>query len=584
MDCNINSLFFDAVWQVIHNHSAEKVIHKVSKIRYNFAKFGGAIGKSSLHLMTLVYEIVMILADFWAQTLRRLHNELSEQQFNLAIAPITVGEENGVWIVYAQNQFKVNLLRSQYAAKLDAIRAELAPNAPELLYKVGIGTRYEMANDAPASLPDAAYSVHSADVADLPEFAPSETESSLHESIAASKTKSPEKNKKQSAQDILLERMNNLRPETEVQAALDKPKATPAIEQERQREETEQRLVQTNLSPDYTFDTLVEGKGNQLAAQVAKSIAEKPGDSMYNPFFVYGATGLGKTHLVQAIGNQLIRLNPKARVRYMHSDEYIKTFMATVRNKTWDTFKQQYLHYNLLIIDDIQFIAGKDRTMEEFFFLFEHFHNRDQQIILTCDQLPSSLENMDKRLVSRFSWGMTIRLEPPELEMRINILERKAQAMNISLEENAALFIAQNVKASVRDLEGALNRVIARCRFEKRNVIDIDLATDTLRDIVASNYKPITVDLIMKTVADYYRIKISDLLGKKRTRNIARPRQMAMALAKELTTLSLPAIGDAFGGRDHTTVMHAVRTIATLRVEEMELGQDYEKLLILIQN
>ncbi len=357
-----------------------------------------------------------------------------------------------------------------------------------------------------------------------------------------------------------------------------------AIEIAKAKEDAEQRHSQTNLSPEYTFDTLVEGKGNHLAAAVAKSIAEKPGDSMYNPFFVYGSTGLGKTHLVQAIGNELLKLNTKARVRYMHSDEYLKTFMATVRNKTWDTFKQQYLHYNLLIIDDIQFIQGKDRTMEEFFFLFEHFHSRNQQIILTCDQLPSSLENMEKRLISRFSWGMTIKLEPPELEMRVDILERKAEAVGITLLEDAALFIAQNVKQNVRELEGALNRVLARCRFEKRTTIDIDLATDALQDIVASNYKPITIELIMKAVADYHHIRMSDLLGKKRTRTVARPRQMAMALAKELTNMSLPAIGDAFGGRDHTTVMHAVKTIAKLRVDEPELGQDYEKLLILIQN
>lgn len=508
----------------------------------------------------------MTLADFWARALRRLHTELSEQQFALAIAPLTVGEEAGAWVIYAKNQFSVNLLRSQYASKLHAIHAEIAPNCPELIYKVGVGVRYEMAAQNEHDAQHNAGSLHIDPVAPVDNMATNSM---------------PPKNKKSRAQDILNERMNNLRPENVVQAA---SVATPAIEQERQREAIEARHTQTNLSPDYTFETLVVGKGNQLAARVAESIAEKPGDSMYNPFFVYGATGLGKTHLVQAIGNELLKLNPKAQVRYMHANDYLKTFMAAVKHKSWDAFKQQYLHYDLLIIDDIQFIQGKDRTMEEFFFLFEHFHSRDQQIILTCDQLPSSLENMDKRLVSRFSWGMTIRIEPPELEMRIGILERKAQAMGMDLDENAALFIAQNVKASVRDLEGALNRVIARCRFENRRSIDIDLATDALHDIVVSNYKPITPDLIMKAVADYHHIRVSDLLGKKRTRNIARPRQIAMTLCKELTTLSLPAIGDAFGGRDHTTVMHAIKTINQLRTEEPELGQDYEKLLILIQN
>ena len=523
----------------------------------------------------------MKLADFWAQALRRLHSELSEQQFNRAIAPVTLGEQDGAWVLYAKNQFAVNLLRSQYAAKIAALQAELAPDEPAVCYKIGSGATCAMADTDV----QAAFSAS-------PATESPEEKSSLHVETAPKTT--GKKSKKTSATAILQERMNNLRPDhptrhtltADVQAASAavQDSAAPAIEQEKQREAAEQRHTQTNLSSEYTFDTLVVGKGNQLPVQVAMSIAENPGDNMYNPFFVYGSTGLGKTHLVQAVGNRLLALNPAAKVRYMHSNEYLKTFMTTVKNKSWDAFKQQYLHYDLLIIDDIQFIQGKDRTMEEFFFLFEHFHSRNQQIILTCDQLPSGLEHMEKRLISRFSWGMTVRIEPPELEMRIDILEHKAKKMDIQFDEGAALFIAQNVKASVRELEGALNRVIARCRFEKRNVIDIDLATSALQDIIVSNYKPITADLIMKTVADYYRIRISDLLGKKRTRNIARPRQIAMALTKELTTLSLPAIGDAFGGRDHTTVMHAVKAVTKLRRDEPELEQDYGKLLILIQN
>ena len=520
----------------------------------------------------------MRLPEFWSQCLALLQSELSEQQFSRDIAPITVGEQDGAWVLFAKNQFAANLLRTQYARKIHEAAALIAPDAPELLFQAGVGERVAM-----AQVPADVVSPVNNDRGSL-KTANDGNQAQTETAPASEPTPSPARNK--SAQDILAERMSNLRPakqspQRQPENAASKPSAIAA---EQAREAAEQRLNQTNLSPDYTFETLVEGKGNQLAANVAKSIAEKPGDSMYNPFFVYGSTGLGKTHLVQAIGNELLRLNPKAKVRYMHSDEYLKTFMATVRNKTWDTFKQQYLHYNLLIIDDIQFISGKDRTMEEFFFLFEHFHSRDQQIILTCDQLPSSLEDMDKRLVSRFSWGMTIRLEPPELEMRVDILERKAQAAGIMLEEDAATFIAQNVKQNVRELEGALNRVIARCRFSKASTIDIDLATDALQDIVASNYKPITVELIMKAVADHYHISIRDILGKKRSRNLARPRQIAMAITKELTNLSLPAIGDAFGGRDHTTVMHAVKTIAKLRQDEPELKQDYEKLLIVIQH
>ena len=519
----------------------------------------------------------MRLPEFWSQCLALLQSELSEQQFSRDIAPITVGERHGAWVLFAKTQFAANLLRTQYAQKIREAAALIAPDAPELLFQAGVGERVAM-----AQVPADVVSPVNNDRGSLKTA--NDNQAQTETAPASEPTPSPARNK--SAQDILAERMSNLRPakqspQRQPENAASKPSAIAA---EQAREAAEQRLNQTNLSPDYTFETLVEGKGNQLAANVAKSIAEKPGDSMYNPFFVYGSTGLGKTHLVQAIGNELLRLNPKAKVRYMHSDEYLKTFMATVRNKTWDTFKQQYLHYNLLIIDDIQFISGKDRTMEEFFFLFEHFHSRDQQIILTCDQLPSSLEAMDKRLVSRFSWGMTIRLEPPELEMRVDILERKAQAAGIMLEEDAATFIAQNVKQNVRELEGALNRVIARCRFSKASTIDIDLATDALQDIVASNYKPITVELIMKAVADHYHISIRDILGKKRSRNLARPRQIAMAITKELTNLSLPAIGDAFGGRDHTTVMHAVKTIAKLRQDEPELKQDYEKLLIVIQH
>ena len=521
----------------------------------------------------------MRLPEFWSQCLALLQSELSEQQFSRDIAPITVGERHGAWVLFAKTQFAANLLRTQYARKIHEAAALIAPDAPELLFQAGVGERVAM-----AQVPADVVSPVNNDRGSLKTANGSQVQTETETAPASEPTPSPARNK--SAQDILAERMSNLRTdkktnERQPENAAAKPSAIAA---EQAREAAEQRLNQTNLSPDYTFETLVEGKGNQLAANVAKSIAEKPGDSMYNPFFVYGSTGLGKTHLVQAIGNELLRLNPKAKVRYMHSDEYLKTFMATVRNKTWDTFKQQYLHYNLLIIDDIQFISGKDRTMEEFFFLFEHFHSRDQQIILTCDQLPSSLEDMDKRLVSRFSWGMTIRLEPPELEMRVDILERKAHAVGIMLEEDAATFIAQNVKQNVRELEGALNRVIARCRFSKKSVIDIDLAADALQDIVASNYKPITVDLIMKAVADHYHISIRDILGKKRSRNLARPRQIAMAITKELTNLSLPAIGDAFGGRDHTTVMHAVKTIAKLRQDEPELKQDYEKLLIVIQH
>jgi hypothetical protein len=372
----------------------------------------------------------------------------------------------------------------------------------------------------------------------------------------------------------------NRRTEPEPAPAAANP--TAKTKHDEQRSTAETRYSQTNLSSDYTFETLVEGKGNRIAAAAAQSIAENPGQS-YNPFFLYGSTGLGKTHLVQAIGNELLKNRPDAKVRYMHSDDYIRSFMSAVRTNSYDVFKQQYKQYDLLIIDDIQFIKGKDRTMEEFFYLYNHFHNEKKQLILTCDVLPAKIEDMDDRLKSRFSWGLTLELEPPELEMRVAILQKKAESSGISLTDEAAFFIANLIRSNVRELEGAFNRVSASSRFMNKP-IDIDLARDALQDIIAVKHKVITADIIIDATAKYYRIKISDILGKKRTRNIARPRQVAMSLTKELTNLSLPSIGDAFGGRDHTTVMHGVKAVAKLREDDPELAQDYEKLLIMIQN
>ena len=515
----------------------------------------------------------MTLAEFWPQCLRRLHDILPAGQFAQWIAPLTVGEENGVWVVYGKNQFACNMLKSQFAGKIEAVMQELVPNRAAFIFKPGEGIRYEMADVGVVEKPP----VHEVQdelpvQAELSDEMPSEGPA---KSVQA-----------KTAADILAERMKNLpheprhtaepasRPESEVLAK---------ARTDAQRDAEEARYEQTNLSSDYTFDTLVEGKGNRLAAAAAQAIAESPGQS-YNPFFLYGSTGLGKTHLVQAVGNELLKNRPDAKVRYMHSDDYIRSFMKAVRNNTYDVFKQQYKQYDLLIIDDIQFIKGKDRTMEEFFYLYNHFHNEKKQLILTCDVLPAKIEGMDDRLKSRFSWGLTLELEPPELEMRIAILQKKAEAAGISIEDEAALFIANLIRSNVRELEGAFNRVSASSRFMNRPVIDIDLARTALQDIIAEKHKVITADIIIDAVAKYYRIKISDVLGKKRTRNIARPRQVAMSLTKELTTLSLPSIGDSFGGRDHTTVMHGIRAVSKLREEDPELAQDYEKLLILIQN
>lgn len=513
----------------------------------------------------------MTLAEFWPLCLRRLHETLTAQQFDTWIAPLTVGEEGGAWVVYGKTQFASNMLQNQFAAKFEAVRAELAPAQPPLVFKAGRGVSYPMAAERPSENGADAASVSQSDAA---ETAETQTAPQAQAKPAA----------KQSAQDILAERLKNLPAKPrKTKTAEETPAAAPAPAAEaKAADNRDAPHVQSNLSPEYTFDTLVEGKGNLMAAAAAKSIAEKPGGS-YNPFFLYGSTGLGKTHLVQAVGNELLKNNPKAKVRYMHADEYIRSLMSAFRSNNYDTFKQQYRQYDLLIIDDIQFIKGKDRTMEEFFYLYNHFHTEKKQLILTCDVLPTKIEDMDDRLKSRFSWGLTLELEPPEFEMRVAILQKKAEAAGVTLREDAAFFIAKHIRSNVRELEGAFKRVEASSRFQKKP-IDIDLAAEALQDIVASAYKVITAELILDTVAKHYRVKISELLGKKRTRNIARPRQVAMSLTKDLTNLSLPAIGDAFGGRDHTTVMHGIKAVAKLRQEDPELAQDYEKLLILIQN
>ncbi|PSJ80781.1 chromosomal replication initiator protein DnaA [Neisseria iguanae] len=520
----------------------------------------------------------MTLAEFWPQCLLSLNLTLPPQQFQQWISPLTVGEEGGVWVVYGKNQFAVNMLKNRFAAKIDAVRAQLVPARAALVFKVGVGQSYVMAaRDEAAAVENQTLEMAQTRQAEEASAEPVRTASVMSSENAGKPTP------KKSAADILAERLKTLPPVTKTapESAEEKP-VTSKIKQEVRCETEEARYHATNLSSDYTFETLVEGKGNRIAAAAAQSIAESPGQS-YNPFFLYGSTGLGKTHLVQAVGNELLKNKPDAKVRYMHSDDYIRSFMNAVRTNSYDVFKQQYKQYDLLIIDDIQFIKGKDRTMEEFFYLYNHFHNEKKQLILTCDVLPAKIEDMDDRLKSRFSWGLTLELEPPELEMRVAILQKKAESAGVNLTEEAAFFIANLIRSNVRELEGAFNRVSASSRFMNKP-IDIDLARDALQDIIAVRHKVITADLIIDATAKYYRIKISDILGKKRTRNIARPRQVAMSLTKELTNLSLPSIGDAFGGRDHTTVMHGVKAVAKLREDDSELAQDYEKLLIMIQN
>jgi len=324
------------------------------------------------------------------------------------------------------------------------------------------------------------------------------------------------------------------------------------------------------INDSLSFDTFVTGKANQLARAAAMQVAENPGGS-YNPLFLYGGVGLGKTHLVHAVGNAILARKPDARVRYIHAEQYVSDVVRAYQRKAFDDFKRYYHSLDLLLIDDIQFFAGKSRTQEEFFYAFEALVAGRKQIIITSDRYPKELNDIEDRLVSRFSSGLTVSIEPPELEMRVAILLKKAELENFPLQEDVAFFIAKNLRSNVRELEGALRSILAFAAFHART-ITVDVAREALRDVLGASTGQITVELIQKTVADYYKIKVADMYSKRRPSNIAMPRQVAMYLAKELTQKSLPEIGELFGGRDHTTVLHAVRKIGSARINDSELN------------
>lgn len=334
---------------------------------------------------------------------------------------------------------------------------------------------------------------------------------------------------------------------------------------------------QSRLNPTFTFDSFVTGKANQLARAAAIQVAEHPGLA-YNPLFIYGGVGLGKTHLIQAIGNLLHDLNPAAKIRYIHAEQYVSDVVRAYQHKAFDGFKKYYHSLDLLLIDDIQFFSGKNRTQEEFFYAFNALIEAHKQVIITCDTYPKEISGMEDRLISRFGWGLTVAIEPPELEMRVAILLKKAEAERVSLPEDIAFFIANHIQSNVRELEGGLKRVLAYARFANAR-LSVDLAREALKDLLAVQVRQISIDNIQRTVAEYYKIKVSDMYSKKRSRTVARPRQVAMALAKELTQLSLPDIGDAFGGRDHTTVLHACRKISELRSSDPDIARDFDALL-----
>ncbi|WP_025823028.1 chromosomal replication initiator protein DnaA [Shewanella marina] len=453
--------------------------------------------------------------SLWQQCIGRLQDELSAQQFSMWIRPLQAEMDGDTLILYAPNRFVLDWVRDKYLNIINQFFIEqMGSNAPKLRFDIG-------------SRPSA------------PKPQPVPT---MRATVAPS-------------------------PAARVNAPRFNVENEPVID-------TNHR---SNINPTYQFENFVEGKSNQLGKAAALQVAENPGGA-YNPLFLYGGTGLGKTHLLHAVGNGIIKNNPNAKVVYMHSERFVQDMVKALQNNAIEEFKRYYRSVDALFIDDIQFFANKDRSQEEFFHTFNALLEGNHQIILTSDRYPKEIDGVEDRLKSRFGWGLTVAIEPPELETRVAILMRKAQESGINLADEVAFFIAKRLRSNVRELEGALNRVIANANFTGRP-ITIDFVREALRDLLALQEKLVTIDNIQKTVAEYYKIKMADMLSKRRSRSVARPRQVAMALSKELTNQSLPEIGDAFGGRDHTTVLHACRKIAQLREESHDIKEDYANLI-----
>ncbi|MBQ9258621.1 MAG: chromosomal replication initiator protein DnaA [Neisseriaceae bacterium] len=440
-------------------------------------------------------------------------------QFRMWVVSLSADEQDGQWNIYAPNDFTLRGVRTNIAPKIEQFKAEHCPDTPSLAFKEGKGV--------------------------LPVFTPT-----------VQKTATPESEKTPEKIVALTE--------------------TPPVN-------NEEKSGSNGLIAEYTFDSFVVGDSNELAHAISIAISKKPGDKLHNPFFLYGGPGLGKTHLIHAIGNRLLANAPNAKIRYLHAERYMNDLVTASKNHNFDQFKKDYQSFDLLIMDDVQFIAGKAKTMEEFFYVFNHFINNGKQIILTSDRLPNEIEGLDDRLKSRFASGITMQIEMPDLETRTAILQKKAELWEFPLPMETAVLIADSIKSSVRDLEGALRKLMMSCRISGKQP-DIITTQNTLKDLLAQGRRQVTIDEIQKTVATFYHISMKDLVSKNRQRSLVIPRHTAISLAKELTTLSLKDIGNAFDGRDHTTVLNACKNVKELLGKDETFVQDYQNLRQQLQN
>ena len=479
----------------------------------------------------------------WQECIDCLKAELPSQQFNTWIRPLHVELDSSVLRIFAPNRFILDWVKGKFLSRIAEIVTESDEASLEIQLEVFSGDASQRVSMAPP------------------------------QSATASGPKSKERIRE------TLNANDQLKTQTIAAPAIALNSSRPA-ELERRNVDIviEGKLRHRGaLNVENTFDNFVEGKSNQLARAAAIQVAENPGYA-YNPLFIYGGVGLGKTHLMHAIGNYLVAKKPNAKVVYLHSETFVATMVTALQLNAINEFKRFYRSVDALLIDDIQFFAGKERSQEEFFHTFNALLEGGQQIILTSDRYHKEINGLEERLKSRFGWGLTVAVEPPELETRAAILKNKAALSNIELPNDVAMFIAQRLRSNVRELEGALKRVIAHSNFTGQK-IDLDLIKEALRDLFALQDKLVTIDNIQRSVAEYYKIKMSDMLSKRRNRSVARPRQVAMCLSKELTNHSLPEIGDAFGGRDHTTVMHACKQVKKLRGSSIDIQEDYNNLL-----
>jgi chromosomal replication initiator protein len=462
------------------------------------------------------------MENFWQTCSAQLELELTPQQFSAWIKPlVALDYEDGKLRIAAPNRFKLDWVKTQFANRITALAAQYWEAPVEVQFVL-------------------------------------DPKNNLPKNPAAARTNDGNGNGNSSSYGA---------------APIDRP-AEEAYTggQNNLNIANSPRREQSRVNTDLTFDSFVTGKANQLARAAAIQVANNPGVS-YNPLFFYGGVGLGKTHLIHAIGNQVMADQPGARIRYIHAEQYVRDVVTAYQRKGFDDFKHYYHSLDMLLIDDIQFFGGKSRTQEEFFYAFEALIAAKKQIIITSDTYPKEITGMDDRLISRFDSGLTVAIEPPELEMRVAILLKKAQSEGVTLSDDVAFFVAKHLRSNVRELEGALRKILAYSRFHGKD-ISIDIVKEALKDLLSVQNRQISVENIQKTVADFFNIKVADMYSKRRPANIARPRQIAMYLAKELTQKSLPEIGELFGGRDHTTVLHAVRKIAGDRQKNPECNHE----------